>query len=337
MNDAHQLRVGLIGCGYQGQWLARATTEIGSFQLTACIDPDPDATTAITAIADTVCVKESVEALIDAVDLILIATPHSLLQPYALQAVKAGRHVLAEKPIALNEKQADELQAAVARSGVTYMAGYSFRYFPPVAEAKRLISEGIIGDIQTISAGMSIGGLRPGWVSDRESGGGVLGYFGCHIVDRILWFVDDQPAEVMATVSYYPESGVDQTSIFQVRFKNGVIAQFNISGSSEGWFDFAHICGRGGHLYLTLPGFPNYALTVSSSVDEAYDPPKTTTMAEDRETAIRQKMVAELTDFAQAIQENRQPAITVADGRKVLQVLDAVITSGKTGKSVSLT
>jgi predicted dehydrogenase len=336
MSNSKQLCVGLIGCGYQGQWLARAVAEIDSFQLTACTDPEPRATAAISAIADKVGVKESAEAVIDAVDVVLIATPHHLLQPYALQAINAGKHVLAEKPIALNEKQAEALETAVARSGATYMAGYSFRYFPPVAEAKRLINEGIIGDIQTISAGMPKGGLRPGWVSDRDAGGGILGFYGCHIVDRILWFVDDQPVEVMATVSYYPKSGVDQTSMFHVRFEKGVIAQFNICGSSAGWFDFAHICGRNGHLYLTLPAFPNYELTVSSTVDEAYATPKTSTMDLDRETAILQKMVAELTDFAEAINESRQPPITVADGRMVLQVLDAVIKSGQTGQPVSL-
>jgi len=291
MSNSRQFRVGLIGCGYQGQWLARAVAEVSSFQLTACTDPEPQASAAITAIADKVRVEASAEAVIDAVDLVLIATPHHLLQPYALQAVNAGKHVLAEKPIALNEKQAQELETAVARSGVVFMAGYSFRYFPPVAEAKRLISEGTIGDIQTISAGMTKGGLRPGWVSDRDAGGGILGFYGCHIVDRILWFVDDKPVEVMATVSYFPASGVDQTSMFQVRFEKGVIAQFNICGSSAGWFDFEHICGRQGHLYLTLPAPPNYALTVSSTVDETYATPKTTAMALDRETAVRQMMV----------------------------------------------
>jgi len=337
MSNSQPLRVGLIGCGYQGQWLARAVTELDSFQLTACTDPEPQATAAITAIVDKVRVEESAEAVIDAVDLVLIATPHYLLQPFALQAVNAGKHVLAEKPIALNEKQAEELEGAVTRSGVTYMAGYSFRYFPPVAEAKRLISKGIIGDIQTISVGISRGGLHSGWVSDRDAGGGILSFYGCHIVDRILWFVDDKPVEVMATVSYFPESGVDQTSMFQVRFEKGIIAQFNICGSSAGWFDFAHVCGRDGHLYLTMPVIPNYVLTVSSTVDEAYATPKTTAMAVDRETAVRQMLVAELTDFAQAIQENRQAPITVADGREVLQVLDAVIISGQTGRPVSLT
>lgn len=334
-----QLHVGLIGCGYQGQWLARAAAARDAFCLTACTDPDDKAVTAVQAITPNVQPANSAETLIanPEVDVVFIATPHHLLQPYALQAIAAGKHVLAEKPIALNAAQAMEIETAVAHNNVIYMAGYSFRYFPPVAAAKRLISDGVIGDIQTISAGMPKPGLRPSWVTDPAAGGGILGFFGCHMVDRVLWFVDDKPVEVLATVSYYPEFGVDETSMFQVRFERGVIAQFNICGSSAGWFDFAHVCGRDGHLYLSLAEFPNYALTVSSRKDEAYATPQTTTMNLDRATAVQQKMEAELEDFAQAVWQKQQPPITAAAGRQVLQVLDAVFASGKTGKPVLLT
>lgn len=338
MNSTNKQRVGLIGCGYQGQWLARAAAAIDYFSLTACTDPDNEAVEAVRTITNDVQLADSTEALIarDDVDVVFIATPHHLLQPFALQAIEAGKHVLAEKPIGLNAAQALELETAVDANGVIYMSGYSFRYFPPVAKAKRLVDEGVIGEIQTISAGMSLPGLRPGWVSDPESGGGMLGFFGCHMVDRILWFVDDAPVEVQATVTYNPDSGVDQTALFQVRFAQGAIAQFNICGTAAGWFDFAHICGQEGHLYLSLAAFPNYALTISSRVREEYKAPQTITMDSDWQTAVQQKMEAELLDFARAIQMNHQPPITVADGRQVLQILDAVVASGRTGKPVLL-
>lgn len=338
MDSKNQLRAGLIGCGYQGQWLARAAEALDAFCLTACTDPDESAVKEVLTIAGDAAVEDSAAALNarQDVDVVFLATPHNFLQPYALQAVLAGKHVLAEKPIALNAREAAKLETAVARNGVTYMSGYSFRYFPPVAEAKRLIAEGVIGEIQTISAGMSIPGLPPGWLSDPASGGGMLGFFGCHMVDRVLWFMEDEAVEVSASVTYHPESGVDETSLFEVRFEGGAVAQFNICAKSAGWFDFAHVCGKDGHLYLTLPTFPNYALTVSSSVREEYATPQTTVLTLDRPAAIQQKMEAELSDFATAVCQKRQPPITAADGRKCLQVLDAVFTSGRTGEPVSL-
>ena len=338
MANTNQLRVGLIGCGYQGQWLARAAAEVDAFQLVACTDPDDEAVTAVAAIAGQVQMTGTAEQLIarDDVDVVFIATPHHLLQPYALQAVAAGKHVLAEKPMALNAEQAVGLETAVARSSVIFMAGYSFRYFPLVAQARQLIASGVIGDIQTISAGMLLPHIPSGWLADPASGGGMLGFFGCHMVDRVLWVVNDKPVEVVATVKYHPEYGVDQTSLFQVRFEQGVIAQFNICGSSAGWFDFAHFCGQAGHIYLSMAELPKYALTVSSRVNDEYATPQTSMSNLDRPTAIQQKMVAELQDFAQAILENRQPPVTVVDGRKVLQILDAVILSGQTGQPVAL-
>lgn len=336
MSNREPLRVGLIGCGYQGQWLARAAVEVESFQLVAYADPNDVAAATVDALFRQAQRAKSAESLVarDDVDVVFIATPHHLLQPYALQAIAAGKHVLAEKPMALNAAQAIELETAVAQSGITFMAGYSFRYFPPVAQARQLIGDGVIGDIQTVSAGMSLPGIPPGWLADPASGGGMLGFLGCHMVDRVLWMVNDEPVEVMASVKYHPEYGVDQTAMFQVRFAQGVIAQFNICGSSAGWFDFAYFCGQAGHIYLTLAEFPNYALTVSSKVSEAYATPQSTRLDLERPVAIQQKMVAELQEFAHAILESRQPAITVVDGRKVLQVLDAVILSGQTGQPV---
>jgi len=338
MDSNNQLGVGLIGCGYQGQWLARAAAALDEFHLTACTDPDEEAAQQIVAIAGQIEVEDSASAVISHqdVDVVFIATPHNFLQPYALQAITTGKHVLVEKPIALNASEATELETVVGQNDVTYMSGYSFRYFPPVAEAKRLITDGVIGEIQTISAGTSIPGLPPGWLADPASGGGMLGFFGSHMVDRVLWFLDDNPIEVSATIAYHPEYGVDETSLFQVRFEGGAAAQFNICGASAGWFDFAHICGRDGHLYLSLPTFPNYALTVCSSVWEEFATPKTTSMILERPVAIQQKMEAELSDFAQAVLKNREPPITVADGRKCLQVLDAVFASAQTGAPVLL-
>ena len=338
MESNNQLNVGLIGCGYQGQWLARAAEALDEFHLTAGADPDGEAIDEFLEIADQVQIEESAEALIarQDVDVVFVATPHHLLQPFALQAVRAGKHVLAEKPISLNAQQALELETAVVQHGVTYMSGYSFRYFPPVAEAKRLIAAGVIGEIQTISAGFTRMDVPGGWIAEPESGGGILGFFGCHMVDRVLWFLEDDPVEVSASVTYHPDYGVDQTSIFQVRFARGAVAQFNICGSSAGWFDFAHVCGRDGHLYLSLAAFPNYQLTVTSSVDEKYETPQTTAMNLARPEAIQQKMEAELNDFAQAVRQKRQPPITVADGRKCLEVMDAVFLSGQTGQPVLL-
>ena len=75
----------------------------------------------------------SLDALLAAsdVDAVIVATPHHLLAPLSLLAIRAGKHVLVEKPIALDEQQAKEVEFAAASGGLTCMAGYSFRFWIP--------------------------------------------------------------------------------------------------------------------------------------------------------------------------------------------------------------
>ena len=89
--------------------------------------------------------------------------------------------------------------------------------------------------------------------------------------------------------------------------------------------------GPGGLAHL-----PNYSLTVSGTTHDKNAPPKTFSSDQNRVTSMLNKMTAELADFAQDIEENRQPSITAADGRKMLVVLDAVIISGETDLPFSL-
>ena len=330
------IRVGLVGCGYQGQWLAKAIGEIEGMRLGACVDPDEEAAHAVSAIAGGASILPSAEALVGSrdVDAVMVATPHHWLQPYATMAVNAGKHVLAEKPVALNAQQGRDLEAAVAQQGVTFMSGYSFRYFDHPAEAKQLLSEGAIGEIKTISAGMAIPRLRAGWPSEPAAGGGMLAFFGCHMIDRILWFLEARPVEVFADVRHDPKSGVDLICVLQMRFAGGATAQVSLCGGGVGPFDFAQICGSAGSMDLHADKFPHYALTVSNATDQAT--PNTNTSSLSREAAILKKMVAELNDFAEAIRQAHQPPITIEDACSVLEIMDAALLSGRTGQPVAL-
>ena len=119
------LRVGIVGCGFQGRALARAATLTTAVRLVACADPDAAAAGSVAALAQEVSSHSSAEALLSnaAVDAVLVATPNHLLCPVSLAAIRAGQHVLAEKPIGLNEQEAAAVDGEAARVGVGYMAG----------------------------------------------------------------------------------------------------------------------------------------------------------------------------------------------------------------------
>ena len=336
MDSQDQVHVGIVGCGYQGRLLAQAIASTHKLRVVACADPVGDAAAEVAALARHSNVYASADELLDKskVDAVMIATPHHVLCEIALAAIGAGKHVLAEKPIAMNEQEAARIEAAAAQAGICYMSGYSLRFFVAQKQVCELLGAGAVGEIQAVTAGIGTGPLGD-WFGRAEMGGGALLYLGSHLVDEILWFVEDEPVQVYAGVRHLPDTGTDETSVFQIHFAGGAVAQCLVTQAVEGWFDFVNIYGREGRIGLQSSNWLRYEISVSSTAQPAYAEP-TKICPRLRGDPIMMMLVPEVEEFAAAIRENRPPAITATDGRQVLKVLDAVVESGQTGRSVSL-
>src|SRR5437763_2241908 len=124
------LRVGLVGCGGHGTNLAQAVARTEGLQLVACADPDSAAARRAAMAGVAAGVHDSIESVLRSadVDAVLVATPHHLLTPVALAAIRSRKHVMVDKPMALDEAQGREVEFAAASAGVSCMAGYSFRF-----------------------------------------------------------------------------------------------------------------------------------------------------------------------------------------------------------------
>jgi predicted dehydrogenase len=268
------------------------------------------------------------------VDAVMIATPHHVLQEIALTAIGQGKHVLAEKPCAVDEREMAQIEEAATRAGICYMAGYSLRFFIAQRLVYGLLRDGAVGEITAVAAGMGQGPLSD-WFARADMGGGALLYLGSHVVDQVLWFVQDQPVQVYADVRYRPDSGTDETSAFQIRFAKGAVAQCLVTQAAEGWFDFVRIWGQNGRVGLSSSNWLRYTISVLSAALPAYAEP-TTIHPRLSGDPLMQMLVPEVEEFAAAIQERRPPAITASDGRLVLRVLDAVTESAQIRGPVSL-
>jgi predicted dehydrogenase len=334
MDSQDQVRVGIVGSGYQGRLLAQAIAKTDRLGVIACADPIIDRAADVAALAGHAEAYASADELLDKseVDAVIIATPHCVLHEIALAAIGRGKHVLAEKPIAMNEREAAKIEAAVARAGTCYMSGYSLRFFVAQKQVFDLLAEGAVGEIQAVTAGIGTGPLD-GWFAEPEMGGGALLYLGSHLVDEILWFVQDEPVQVYAEIRHRPDTGTDETSAFQIRFGGGAVAQCLVTQAVEGWFDFVNIYGREGRIGLASSNWLRYEISVSSTALPAHAEP-TTICPRLRGDPIMMMLIPELEEFVSAIQEKRQPAVTVTDGRRVLKVVDAVVESGRTGRAI---
>ena len=269
------------------------------------------------------------------VDAVFVATSHDALYECSLAAIQAGKHVLEEKPIGIDEKEAAQLEEAVARSNVCFMAGYSFRYIAAWQKVRELLQAGAVGEIQAITGAIGVLPISSGWLASPETGGGPMLYVGSHLVDQMLWYMSDDPVEVVANIRYRADTRADETTTFQIQFSRGAVAQGMVTQTSHaGLYCNLDIYGRQGRIGLHGVGF-TFSVDVVSSALSAYSQPTTIHLLqmEDLRILMHQPQLAE---FAQAIRERRQPAITVSDGRRVLKVLDAFTRSERTGQPVRI-
>jgi predicted dehydrogenase len=265
------------------------------------------------------------------VDAVIVATSHDALYECSLAAIRAGKHVLTEKPMGMDEKEAAQLEDAVAQAKITFMAGYSFRYMAAWQKVRELLDVGGVGEVHTIVASMSIGSLSEGWIASPETGGGPLLFVGSHLVDQILWYLGDDPAEVSAHIRYRSDTRADETTTFQIRFAKGTVVQGMVSQAGNRFINNVDIFGRQGFIGLHGGGF-NYTVEVASNALPAYSQPTTIHFPQVPDLRILMHL-PQLAEFAQAIREHRQPSCTVTDGRRVLKVLDAIVRSDRARKA----
>ncbi len=206
-------------------------------------------------------------------DAVFVATSHDALYECSLAAIQAGKHVLAEKPIGMDEKEAAQLEEAVARSNVCFMSGYSFRYIAAWQKVRELLQAGAVGEIQAITGAIGIGPMSAGWRASPDTGGGPMLYVGSHLVDQILWYMEDDPVEVVADIRYRADTRADETTTFQIQFSRGAVAQGMVTQTAHaGLYSNLDIYGRQGRIGLHGVGF-TYSIDVVSSALPAYNQP----------------------------------------------------------------
>lgn len=337
MDNVSSLRVGIVGCGYQGGRLAEAIGLADGLAVTACADTNLQAAVDLAGKAGQASVHPSLENLLEHadVDVVMVATSHEVLAPLSLKAIQAGKHLLVEKPCGMNEAELAQVEEAAVRAGVCYLAGYSFRNIPAWYRVHELLEQGVVGEVQAVMGMFAIGSMNEGWISRPETGGGPMLYVGSHLIDQVLWYLQDDPVEVYANVRYRHDTQADETTAFQIEFAKGATAQLMVSQTALSFQNQLDILGRAGKISLKPCGFLDYEITVMSSTVEEYRQPTVihVPMTGDPRNV---KHVRQLNEFVDAIRSGKPPFVTVQDARRVLKVMDAVFASDRSGEPVHI-
>ncbi|MCR5802361.1 MAG: Gfo/Idh/MocA family oxidoreductase [Lachnospiraceae bacterium] len=159
------------------------------------------------------------------VQAVYIPLPNDLHKEWVIKALRAGKNVLCEKPLALNAADAEEMYAVARENNVILMEAYAYLHSPYIASLKEDLASGIIGDVDYLETEF----LTQGYIEDyrlyRDKGGGAIYDLGCYCTTMILSLFDGDPELVFAAAEFL-ETGVDAFASVLVRVGN-VRASFN--------------------------------------------------------------------------------------------------------------
>jgi predicted dehydrogenase len=269
---------------------------------------------------------------------VYVATPIFLHYGLALQALRSGKHVLVEKPMAMTPEECDQLVQEASKQNVKLGVAYFRRFFPKFDEIKRLIAEGVIGDVIQIRITFH-SNYNPAendpkrWrVVKAKGGGGPLWDMGCHKLD-ILVDLFGMPKTVYAFMDTltHPYEVEDSCSAL-MKMENGAhcIATFN--WNSAVWNDEIVILGTNGKILLSPSDDDSITLELTPREMKGIGR-EVTTVLRPNEPNVHAPLVD---DFSKAVLEARTPRISGAEGMKTNRILWAIEESAITGKQIEL-
>jgi len=217
--------IGLVGLGYWGPNLARNFDELA--ELRWLCDASPDALERYGKRYPQSRLSENLDELLadPELDALVVATPAATHFELAKRALEAGKHVLVEKPPAMNAADAEELCATAEERQLVLMPGHLLLYHPAVRAVKELVDAGELGDVFCVySNRQNLGKIR----TDENA----LWSLGVHDLSVVLHLLDEEPSEMWAHGNSFLTPGVEDVVFCYLRFPSGKIAHMHLS-----WLD----------------------------------------------------------------------------------------------------
>ncbi|MGP0062176.1 MAG: Gfo/Idh/MocA family protein [Isosphaeraceae bacterium] len=356
-----RVRTALTGCGKVGQIHVQALAALPESELVGVCDVDGARASAFAAQyggrpftdVPTMLRECGVQAL-------CIGTPHPLHAEPAIRAAEVGVHVLVEKPLAASLEDCDAMIDAARRHGVKLGVISQRRWYEPVLRMKAAIDAGKIGR-PVLGTFVMYSWRDPSYYRsdpwrgrwDTE-GGGVLVNQSPHMLDLLGWLMGDEVAEIAGYWANlnHPTVEVEDSAVAILRFRNGGLGSIVSSlAQKPGIYTKVHIHGSNG---ASVGVETDRGATFIAGMSGISEPPLNdlwtipgeegwlaTFQAEDRARfatvdAVSYYHALQIGDFFRAIIEDRPPMVTGDDGRRVVELFQAIYRSNREGRSIGL-
>jgi predicted dehydrogenase len=332
------MKIAFAGAGYIINIHARAAKAQKDVELTAVVEKYSDKAEAFAKKFRIKNQYETVEQMLKAgdVDALVIGTPNFLHAPQAIAALKAGVHVMVEKPMAMNAREAEKMMEVSAKSGAKLMVAHCWRFDKDVLWLKKE-SRKLGKIIRTKGIGVHSNWGPAGWFTQKQfAGGGALADMGIHALDTARFLLGDpQPVSVYAKIgTHYKDFDVDDTGMIIVEWDNGAT-----SCIESGWWQ-PHADGPEaatqlygttgfGQLFPTQLELPNAKTQKVDVLKSGFKFPR-------REHCPQSMYDAQMAYFVDCVRKNKIPIPGALEGLVNMKVVDAAYKSARTGKAVEV-
>ncbi len=328
--DARTLRFGMLSTANIGRKVvAPAIVAASGCELVAIGSRSAERARQVAAELGAPRAHGSYQALLDDpdVDAVYIPLPNSLHAPWTVRAARAGKHVLCEKPLALDADECRSMQAAADEAGVVLMEAFMYRFHPRTEALVSLCAGGGLGAIRLLRSTFTFHVRDPADIRlDAALGGGSVMDVGCYCVNAVRTVLADEPVAVQSTARWSgsgPGAGVDLGMTGTLMFAGGVAAQF-ASALDVQREEVLQVVGTEGRVTLEgafLPGTEPTQLVVVRP-DGSRD-------AWDFDGVDEYRLMVE--HFASCVREGRRPRYDAGEAAANARAIGALLASARRG------
>jgi predicted dehydrogenase len=343
------IMIGIVGLGGMGNWHREILDTIEGIKLAGIYDID-DSRVAF-AKENEVYAYDSLEALLadERIGLILIATPNDVHKPIAIQAMRAGKNVISEKPVTLNSADLQEMIDVSKETGRLLTVHQNRRWDEDFLTIKQLYDRQQLGEIYRIESRVHGSRGIPGdWRQEKEHGGGMVLDWGVHLFDQILLMLSGVRLKtVYANITNITNQVVDDGFTAHLSFENGIEVLIEVGTSNFISLPRWYMIGQNGTAVIEDWNLNGRIVRATGINEKDVVPVRTAagltkTMAPRREDTISTEKLSvvrsDVRDFyrniIKVIRKEEEPKVKLPEVMRVMKLMEAVFESAEKHEAV---
>lgn len=185
------------------------------------------------------------------IDIVLVATTNEVHKELSIEAMKAGKHVICEKPVTLSSQELEEVMEASKKYNKIFTIDQNRRTNKDFVLMKRNVEQGLLGDVYVIESRVEGSrGMPAGWRSIKELGGGMMLDWGVHLIDQIMYMIDEKVVNVFCKMYSIEYKDVDDYFRLTMTFESGLTAHIEVSTNNFITHPRWYVLGKKGTLQI---------------------------------------------------------------------------------------